>query len=99
MGHGRDAGPIPYEQPSQQRNRQLQQANNSSPSSKNKTKFQKPIDPTDNIMDVNKVGLLIHEELELSRDLDPEEDLHMDRYVMGRFGRDQFTNSGLIDES
>merc|ERR1712100_143075 len=38
----------------------------------------KPIE----LVDVNKVSLLIGEEQELSRDLDQEEDIHVDRYLM-----------------
>lgn len=38
----------------------------------------KPIE----LIDVNKVSLLIEKEHEASRDLDPEEDIHVDRYMM-----------------
>lgn len=38
----------------------------------------KPIE----LIDPNKVSLLIEKEHEASRDLDPEEDIHVDRYLM-----------------
>ena len=38
----------------------------------------KPIE----LIDVNKVSLLIEKEHEASRDLDPEEDIHVDRFMM-----------------
>lgn len=40
-----------------------------------------PLKPIE-LIDVNKVSLLIEKEHEQSRDLDPEEDIHVDRFMM-----------------